>query len=246
MLTQIKNNQITFTDARFYIDESTGEYYPSATTLLEAYPKPYALIKWMQEVGKQSEEVRDAAGRRGSNVHYLTEQYDKGFECNLLHADSGQPMYSMEEWAMFERYVDFSQRFQPEHHYIEQQVLSPQLGFAGTIDRICTIDGKTYILDIKTSNGIYNSYWLQLAAYRKAAEVEMRLDGIDGVAILWLNAKTRTNGKKGDVQGIGWQMVTKEDTTKDWQLFQAVQQLWLAEHGDEKPRQFSYTLSHKK
>ena len=28
MLTQIKNNQITFTDARFYIDKETGEYYP--------------------------------------------------------------------------------------------------------------------------------------------------------------------------------------------------------------------------
>lgn len=245
MLSQIKNNQITFTDARFYIDTTTGEYYPSATTILEAYPKPYALLQWMKEAGKQSDEVRDAAGRRGSNVHYLTEQYDKGFECKLLNEDTGQPMYSMEEWSMFERYVDFTTRFNPQHELIEQQVLSPQLGFAGTIDRVTIIDGKRYLLDIKTSNGIYNSYWLQVAAYQQALLQEAGIQ-TDGVAILWLNAKTRTNGKKGDVQGIGWQMVTKEDTTEDWQLFQAVQKLWLAEHKDDKPKQFTYTLSHKK
>lgn len=245
MLSQIKNNQITFTDARFYIDTTTGEYYPSATTILEAYPKPYALLQWMKEAGKQSDEVRDAAGRRGSNVHYLTEQYDKGFECKLLNEDTGQPMYSMEEWSMFERYVDFTTRFNPQHELIEQQVLSPQLGFAGTIDRVTVIDGKMYLLDIKTSNGIYNSYWLQVAAYQQALLKEAGIQ-TEGVAILWLNAKTRTNGKKGDVQGIGWQMVIKEDTTEDWQLFQAVQKLWLAEHKDDKPKQFTYTLSHKR
>lgn len=244
MLTTINNNQITFTDARFYIDRETGEYYPSATTILEAYPKPYALLQWMKEAGSKSDEIRDAAGRRGSNVHFLTEQYDMGNECNLL-GDNGQPNYSMEEWAMFERYVDFTQRFNPQHEMIEQQVLSPILGFAGTIDRISTIEGKKYVLDIKTSNGIYNSYWLQVAAYREAALKQMGI-ATDGVAILWLNAKTRTNGKKGDVQGAGWQMVTKEDTVKEWQLFQSVQQLWLAEHADDKPKQFSYTLTHKR
>ena len=104
MLTQIKNNQITFTDARFYIDKETGEYYPSATTILEAYPKPYALLQWMKEAGKQADELRDAAGRRGSNVHQLTENYDKGEICNLL-GENGQPLYSMEEWGLFETYV---------------------------------------------------------------------------------------------------------------------------------------------
>ena len=128
---------------------------------------------------------------------------------------------------------------------IEQQVICPELGFAGTLDRIGVIDGKKYLLDIKTSNGIYNSYWLQLAAYRQAAHVNMGVD-VDGVAILWLNAKTRTNGKKGDYQGVGWQMVTRDDTASDWELFQAVQKLWLAEHEGDKPKQFSYTLTHQK
>ena len=241
MLTQIKDNQITFTDARFYIDRETGAYYPSATTILEAYPKPYALLQWMKEAGSKADEIRDAAGRRGSAVHQLTEDYDNGIECNLL-GENGQPDYSMEEWSMFERYVDFTAALKPNHVLIEQQVLSPILGFAGTIDRVCEIDGKKYVLDIKTSNGIYNSYWLQIAAYREALLVETKM-AVDGVAILWLNAKTRT---KKDMQGIGWQLVVKEDTRKDFQLFRSVQNLWLAEHEGDKPKQFSYTLSHKK
>ena len=248
MLVKSKPNQLTFVDGRFYTD-TDGQYYPSATTLLEAYPKPYQLIQWMKDMGAKADEIRDNAGRRGSAVHQLTEDYDQGVECNLLD-ENGKPKHSLEEWAMFERYVDFSKIHTPEHILIEQTFVNGRLGFAGTLDRICRIDGKVYVLDIKTSNGIYNSYWLQIAAYK-----ELYMDGvangsnlpdIDGVAILWLNAKTRTYGKNGAIQGPGWQMVTKDDTAKDWDLFQSVQKLWLAEHEDDKPKEFSYQLSHKK
>ena len=254
MLVKTHPNQLTFVDGRFYTDDN-GQHYPSATTILEAYPKPYQLMQWMKEVGSKADEIRDAAGRRGSNVHQLTEDYDNGLECNLLD-DNGKPKYSLEEWNMFERYVDFSKMYKPEHLLIEQTFVNGSLGFAGTLDRICVIDGKTYVLDIKTSNGIYNSYWLQLAAYEMLylnafpsldAAQKLNLPAtIDGVAILWLNAKTRTYGKNGAIQGPGWQMVIKDDRSKDWDLFQSVQKLWQAEHEDDKPREFSYQLSHKK
>jgi len=248
MLVKTKTNQLTFVDGRFYHDED-GNYFPSATTLLEAYPKPFALIQWMKEVGSKADEIRDNAGRRGSTVHQLTEDYDHGIECKLLD-DNNRPKYSLEEWNMFERYVEFSVNHKPVHAMIEQTFVSNHLKFAGTLDRICTIDGKNYVLDIKTSNGIYNSYWLQLAAYKELYNHSVKqsdnMPDIDGVAILWLNAKTRTYGKNGVIQGPGWQMVTKDDTSDDWSLFQAVQQLWNAEHENDKPREFSYQLSHKK
>ena len=248
MLVKTKTNQLTFVDGRFYHDED-GNYFPSATTLLEAYPKPFALIQWMKEMGSKADEIRDNAGRRGSTVHQLTEDYDHGMECTLLD-ENNRPKYSLEEWNMFERYVEFSVNHKPVHAMIEQTFVSSHLKFAGTLDRICTIDGKTYVLDIKTSNGIYNSYWLQLAAYRELYNHSVKqsdnMPDIDGVAILWLNAKTRTYGKNGVIQGPGWQMVTKDETSDDWSLFQAVQQLWNAEHENDKPREFSYQLSHKK
>ena len=120
---------------------------------------------------------------------------------------------------------------------------SEKLGYAGTLDRVITIDGKTYLVDIKTSNSIYPSYWLQLAAYR---ELLGDLHKIDGVAILWLNAKTRTRGKKGDIQGVGWQMVIREDSTQDLKLFNNTFELWKALNEDIKPRVLSYNLKHQK
>ena len=245
MLVKTKPNQLTFVDGRFYHDED-GNYYPSATTLLEAYPKSYQLLQWMKEMGSKADEIRDSAGRRGSNAHQLTEDYDNGMECTLLDLN-GKPKYSLEEWNMFERYVDFSNIHKPEHKMIEQTIVSSKLGFAGTLDRICIIDGKRYVLDVKTSNALHNSYWLQLAAYKELyLGLSDDMAPIDGVAIIWLNAKTRTYGKNGAIQGPGWQMVSQEDTTKEWGLFEAVQKLWHAEHEDDKPREFSYQLSYKK
>lgn len=133
---------------------------------------------------------------------------------------------------------EMTTRFKPEVMQCEQNYISPELGWAGTVDRIIRLNGKTYLIDIKTSNAIYQTDWLQLAAYRRLVEV---VDGIsfDGVGILLLNAKTRTEGSKGAVQGVGWQLVTQDDTTKELSL-------WLAQHANDLPKNSSYSLTHKK
>jgi hypothetical protein len=247
-------HRITLLDARFYFDEN-GKPVPSVTTILEAYPKDAGYFKFLKDAGNDADTIRDEAGRRGSIVHELTERYDRGEEVSLLTGD-GWPGYKMLEWSMFERYVDFSTRFEPEHLMIEQNFVSSELGFAGTIDRVMELGGKRYLVDIKTSNAIYDSYWLQLAAYRllyntymaDRTESDDYYDGVwlDGVAILWLNAKTRTNGKAGDIQGVGWQMVIREDAIRDLVLFNHTHALWLAQNKGAMPKQFTYTLTHQK
>ena len=238
----INNKQLTFLDSRFYQTQDGG-FVPSVTTILEAYPKGAAYFNWLKEAGKDADEIRDEAGRRGSVVHKLTELYDAGEEVNLVNPN-GSIDYKLNEWAMFERYVEFRSRFQFVTDCIELNIISKDLGYAGTIDRVIDMNGEKILLDIKTSNAIYPSYWLQLAAYRSLL---MNTVGkkVDKVAILWLNAKTRTEGKKGDIQGIGWQMVIKEDTSKDLELFNATYQLWMAENATSKPKQLTYQISHK-
>ncbi|MFN9898091.1 MAG: hypothetical protein ACK55Z_04690, partial [bacterium] len=81
---------------------------PSVTTILEAYPKDASYFKWLKDVGSDADTIRDEAGRRGSIVHELTEQYDSGIECSFI-SEQGFPKYKMLEWSMFERYVDFIQ-----------------------------------------------------------------------------------------------------------------------------------------
>lgn len=237
----IQNKQLTFLDSRFYQTDDGG-YVPSVTTILEAYPKGAAYFNWLKEAGKDADEIRDEAGRRGSVVHKLTELYDGGEEVCLINP-TGSIDYKLAEWAMFERYVEFRRRFEFTTVAIEINIISKELGFAGTIDRVINMNGERILLDIKTSNAIYPSYWLQLAAYRSLL-FSMGVE-VDKVAILWLNAKTRTEGKKGDIQGIGWQMITKDDTNNEWNLFKATHQLWIAENATSKPKQLTYKISHK-
>lgn len=236
--------RITYLDARFYATKD-GRFFPSTTTLLEAYPKSYGYYEWLKKVGEDADEIRDEAGRKGSIVHKLTEEYDLGLEINLLN-EAGEPICRMSEWAMFEKYVEFRRRFEPTIHEIELNLCSPDLGFGGTLDRVITLNGKKILLDIKTGNSVYNHFWLQQAAYRRLLEEAKPKIKIDDVAILHLNAKTRTNGTKDAVQGFGWQLILRGDeAANDWEVFLATKRLWEAENNDIKPKCFSYSIKHK-
>jgi hypothetical protein len=244
-------NRITFLDSRHYLDEG-GKPQPSVTTILDCYPKSAGYYQWLKTVGEDADNIRDDAGRKGSMVHKLTEYFDFGNEIKLLD-DKGEPVCSMSEWAMFEKYVDFRKRFSPEIHYIEIDFCSSKLGFGGTLDRVLTINGKNILMDLKTGNNVYTSHWLQQAAYKKlfeemlAKKTAMKKVKIDAVGILWLNAKTKTEGKKDAIQGVGWQLLTKEkdEIEQDWEIFQATHKLWLAENKNLVPKNFSYSLTHK-
>jgi hypothetical protein len=239
---KIDGNQITLLDARFY--EVNGQFVPSVSTILQAYPKDASFYQWLKEVGKDADAIRDAAGERGSTVHRLTELADEGHEISLLDMESGNLKYSLQEWAMLGRYIDFRRRFPLHVIASELQLISIAAGYAGTLDRYIEMDGKRYIIDIKTSNSLWAHYWLQLAAYRNIF-TELTDQPVDGVGILWLNAKTRTNGTKGAIQGAGWQLLTKEDSTEDLRLFEATRSLWLAQNGELMPRNISYQLTQK-
>jgi hypothetical protein len=237
------NNRIELLDNRFY--EFEGQFYPSVTTILEAYPKGPAFYDWLKKVGENADDIRDEFGKRGSVVHNLTEQYDKELPVTLM--SDGRPQYSSMEWAMFERYVEFQQRFKPRIIEIEGNYTSHELGFGGTLDRIIKLNGKIILLDIKTSNYLHNHFWLQMAAYERLwAEYNPDMP-IDEIAILWLNAKTRTDGKGEAIQGQGWQLKFSDKPIQEhWKLFRATQELWNTEFGSMKPRNTFYQLKHHK
>lgn len=243
-IVNFQSKQLTLLDSRFYTTEE-GRWVPSVTTILDAYPKDYGYFKWLKEVGEDADTIRDEAGRRGSVVHTLTERYDNGEEVTLLTED-GRPGFKLGEWAMFERYVEFVTRHPHEVLSVEQNYVSQKLGYAGTIDRVIEIGGKTTLLDIKTSNAIYPTYWLQLAAYNNLITEAQGYNPIEQVAILWLNAKTRSEGRPGAIQGQGWQLITKKDTSDDLDLFNHTHALWLAQNKDVAPRQLSYKLSYQR
>ena len=105
LLLDTDNNQITFLDSRYYKTE-TGSFVPSVTTILDAFPKSATFYDWLKKHGENSDDIRDEAGRRGSVVHGLTEDYDNGLEVTLMDA-LGRIDYKLSEWHMFEKYVEF-------------------------------------------------------------------------------------------------------------------------------------------
>lgn len=248
-------NRISFLDARFY-RTAAGEFVPSVTTILEAYPKGAQYYEWLKKHGEDSDTIRDEAGRRGSVVHEATEVLDLGGELSLMNGD-GSPRYRINEWAMISRYAEFREMYPGAMHAVETKLASSDLGYAGTLDRVFTftINGKTYLYDIKTSGGIWPSYWLQQAAYhellhRSGAIAQMFPDGevpTVHLAILWLNARTRGVDKKGKaIQGQGWQFVEQEHSTAHYlDLFNKTHALWLAENAGQQPKQLIYRLKHK-
>jgi hypothetical protein len=247
-----ENQRLTFNDIRFYLHKETGTWFPSVSTVLDAYPKSAHFFQWLKDNGNEADVIRDAAGDKGSVVHQLTEMYDNGEEVTCVTAN-GEVRYSSLAWAEFERYVEFSNRFHPEILQMELNMVSPELGIGGTLDRkflfgpeFGEYEGKKYLVDIKTSNSVQNSYWLQLAAYTKLYE-KLYNEKVDGIAILWLNSKTRTEGVRGKIQGRGWQMCFPDKPIEYyWRLFRCVQTLWLEENADSKPRHLTYKLIHKK
>lgn len=242
------NNRIELLDSRFYPDEN-GELFPSVTTILDAYPKGPAFFEWLKLAGEKADEIRDQFGKRGSTVHRLTELYDLGEKVSLMAG--GTPQYTSLEWGMFERYVDFTKRFSPEHKIIEGNFVNSTLGFGGTLDRICVIKNRLTLLDVKTSNMLHNHYWLQMAAYKGLYDLDPMGAAIHGevqdIAILWLNSKHRTEGKGEAIQGQGWALVRPEKSIEEYkELFKATHSLWKIEMGTLKPKNIVYTLTHKK
>src|SRR5688572_30528898 len=101
----VESNRMTFLDSRFYITEE-GEYVPSVTSILQAYPKSSQFYEWLKAMGRDADTIRDEAGVVGSTVHQLTEKYDNGEQVCLFDTN-GKINFRLNEWNMFEKYVEF-------------------------------------------------------------------------------------------------------------------------------------------
>lgn len=107
-------------------------------------------------------EVLERARQFGSVVHKVCELYDKK---TLDISTVAEPIFPyLEAWQAFIK--DLSVEIQE----IEMPVYSKRFWYAGTPDRIATMNGKPTILDLKSSSSIYPSMRLQLAAYQVAYE----------------------------------------------------------------------------
>lgn len=235
-----KAQQINFLDERFYtLDGET--YFPSVTTVLGVYPKGHGFDDWLKELGFNAEIVLKKAGEQGTNVHRIIDNLLKGEHISWTN-EKGTPAYTMDEWMMALRFERFWKTYKPTLIANETTLLSTELGFGGTIDTVCQIEGKTWLVDYKTSNAIHKTYEMQLAAYAMMWNEHHPDQKIEKTGILWLKSSTRGPDKKGKVmQGSGWILKEFDRPYEDsFELFKHVYAIWKEENPNYIPKNKSY------
>ena len=114
----------------------------------------------------------DRAADRGTAVHKATELLDK---YGTVEIDEDISPY-------LKAYIAFRKEHKCEWQKIEYATHHPENLYAGTLDRVGTVDGKLVVLDIKTSSTIQKPlYTAQLNLYRKTLS-----DPIEQLVILRL------------------------------------------------------------
>ena len=235
--------QINFLDRRVY-KRGEGVYYPSVTTILQYMPKNKFFETWMKDVGHNADLIMRKAGKEGTQVHEAAEDLVEGKEVSWMD-DYGRAKYSQIVWEMILKFADFWKTYKPELISSEQFVWSDEHKFAGTADIVCKMNGKVWLIDIKTSNSIHKSYDLQLASYAKGLE-ESRDIKIDRTAILWLKAQSRGPSKqKKVIQGKGWKLLQIDEIEKNFELFKLIYKLYELENPNTEPIYNSYPTTVK-
>lgn len=206
--------QITLKDSRFY-QRSPGVFYPSVTTILSYFPKGYFFETWVKDVGHNADIVMRRAADEGTQVHKAIETILSGGELRWIEPD-GRVNYHTHVWRMILGFVDFWTTYKPTLLLSEEFMYSDTHKYCGTLDLLVEIEGEKWLLDIKTSNNVHESYHLQMAAYTKAYE-ERYLQKIDRNGIIWLKSAKRGPDKtKKKMQGAGWEVVEGKKTVDEY------------------------------
>ena len=185
-----------------------GAWVPGVTTLIgKGLPKPAlpywsarTVAEWVADNPDLTEDIkrmggygpavaflkeipwqkRDTAAIRGTEVHALAEQLVHGAEVDV-------PEHLAQH---VQGYVDWLDTTGAVALLSERPVASRTHWYAGTFDLIAELDGATWLLDIKTSSGVYGSTALQLTAYGHAEfyladdDTEQKLPDVDRYGVL--------------------------------------------------------------
>jgi hypothetical protein len=236
--------QITILDSRFY-QRKPNVFYPSVTYVLSSFPKGKFFENWLKDVGHSSKYIVKKASEEGTQVHNAVEDYLAGKEITWID-DYGNAKYSLEVWKMILSFTEFWAEHKPELISSEEHLFSDTLKIAGTADLVVKINGEIWMLDIKTSNSIHDTYNLQLACYTQAWN-ECFDTPIQRRGILWLKSSSRGNDKTGKrMKGRGWEIKESPNTLQeDISIFSNLYEIFKVSVGKLKPLTKIYPTSVK-
>jgi hypothetical protein len=144
-----------------------------------------------------------SASEAGTLIHDLIETHVKegrlGLSVGTVKMIVDKAGLSEEEaieevMPWFRQYLAFEKRFQPVWEQLESTVWNRTLGYAGTMDGLMRLpNGRRYLVDFKTGNGVYPEYGMQLEALARGEVIidpetgyERPMTQVDSLAVLHL------------------------------------------------------------
>lgn len=206
-------------NGRWY-EAPDGKTVPSVTTVLKVFPKGEGFDRWLGQADSYADaiSVRNAAGERGTMIHGAIEMLLKGD--SVLFNDS----WDAKAMKQLYGFVNWYRDTKPEIIANEAFVWNQACGYAGTVDIICRIDGRMWLLDVKSSGDIYPSHHVQTQAYARAWN-EMQTDPddlVDCTGVLLLKSSTKK----------GYMVQECPDDEAAWDAFLAAKTIYHYLEGD--------------
>jgi hypothetical protein len=202
-----------------------GKRVPGVTTVLDVINKP-ALKKWANDVGLQgidSATYADALANIGTLAHEMIQEYLGGpqwdrSEYTRTEVDTAEnAVLSFFEWEKVNG-------VKLETEAIELQLVSEKYLYGGTVDWLGRINGKTWLVDIKTSKALYPENSYQVAAYhRLLTENGYRVDGVRVLRV----------GRSED-EGFDDKIIGLDALEDAWEVFQCAFDLYRTKQQFEK------------
>lgn len=175
----------------YYLDGIGGRTYVSVTEVLNVLNKP-ALLTWAARtaaeaifadpVGVSTVEAavasihtkRNKAADRGHDAHAVADAYARAYRESPVEKD--RPVLEIggvdvTKNVYFPAIDGFFRTIQPTVLLSEATLANGTHGYAGTTDLVAEIAGQLFVIDWKTSKGVYPEMRLQLAAYANAERI---------------------------------------------------------------------------
>jgi hypothetical protein len=205
----------------------------AARTVSEYVADNFDLIKEVRAQGRQETvdflkgahyRDRDRAAARGTEVHALAER--------IIYGETVTVPEHLRTYV--DGYVAFLDRWNIEPVVTEAACASREWWYAGTFDAIVTfgasdLSGQTYLLDWKTSKGVYGETAMQLAAYQNAdfyldGDTEKPMPEVDGLGVVHITPN-------------GTELYLVSDPAEAWKAFQHV--AWVAKNVENIKKQIT-------
>jgi hypothetical protein len=225
--------------------EERKEWIPSPSSIINKLDKSQALVPWavgcfydrmvdlmrdgkqftradvmsMLEEGKGAHnEKKTKAGDVGTIVHQFAEDYSANPKTAKVSPD--RELLTEEEKGQVDQGIKAFKHWvkvtKPKFLKSEFSVFSRKERFVGTSDELVEIGGRKFLLDYKTSKGVYSSHFYQASAYLKAYEEEYG-ERLAGAMIVHFSKET---GEFGVVE------LSRSDLVQGYVGFKALQTIY--------------------